>query len=957
MNWLDIRTGYSFKAVFGHMDEIINHLKANKCTIAGIADLGGTFGHVRWKKACEGAGIRPAYGVRLFVSDEHPVGTRKYYFKRCEMTFVATTNQGLQEIYHLVDLAHQNFYQIPKITYDQLNATSNEVIVYSGVAPELDKVTRPLLMQISPDLPHIQAAAFKGKYVAAIDNWYPTQKDNIAYETFAAGQYIIERKTTPMWIPTDDEWFDHLPPAALEIGHEALNTRNVLAGLAAKVELPQAPFISVGEDSDQVLKRKCKQAMKRKKPKGPAKKRLKRELKLIIEKGFSDYFLVVADLVQYAKKHMVVGPARGSAAGSLVCYLLDITTINPLEYDLLFERFIDINRTDLPDIDIDFQDDKRHLVIEYLQHLYGNECVAQIGNVSNLKPKSAINRTAKALWIPSHQVEEFKNGVEERPEGDARARYAITDAFKTELGKGTLEIAPTLKTAARLEGHPSHSSVHAAGVLVCTQHIGKFCGINSREKGKRIAMIDKRDAEELNLLKIDALGLKTLSTLAEVCDQLGKPYSWLEKIPLNDEATYKLINRGDLMGIFQMEGTAMLQLAKDFTATNIEDLAALSALCRPGPLMAGTAGSYVKHSNEKGFTGKYICDHPAFLYWTQATQGYIIYQEQIMGICKDLGQLPWPDVIKIRKLMGKSMGDEAFNAYRKAFVKGAKANGVKKKTAVEVWTAMENFGKYGFNKSHAVAYAIISYLTAYMKAHHPLEFTVGMLNHSNNVRNGLKVLRAVVESGHKYVPVDLDHSQPGWSVHDGKILGGLTAIDGVGPANAKTIMKCRREGAQLPAGLQKKLTAPTGPFVELYPGEAIYGDYYHKGKKKSRATPLAQVTEDKQEYIAIGCLIYKAIKNINDQKAVNRRSGNVKDGPEMYWSFEFEDDTGSIVATISRFTLNRLKEEGRDPSEMLANDAQEGKDWFRFKGQFTGEEFNRMFIDEIEKITVEPENG
>lgn len=952
MNWVNIRTGYSFKSVFGHLDEIMKIMVAQKSEYAGIADINGTFGHVRWKKVCKNAGINPVYGVRLSVVDDLVTSGRSPRFRQNMMTFIASTPRALHEMYHLVDLAHQQFFHIPMLTYTQVNETTNELTLLSGTSPELGLITRPFYLQMSPDLPVLIHDAHH-QAVACLDNWYPKKKDKMAYETFAANQFSMERKCTPMHILDDHEWLTSFGDTVGVDLDRALTNRDVIANVCSGVELPVAPFISVGPDAAKILKSKCKASL-RSQPdlhSSKMKKRLKKELDLIIEKKFSDYFLVVEDLVAWAKTKMAVGPGRGSSAGSLVCYLLGITTINPLEYNLLFERFIDINRTDLPDIDLDFQDDKRHLAIDYLKQKYGLDNVAQIGNVSKLKPKSAINRAAKALHVALYEVDEFKNSIQERPEGDARERFAIQDAMKdTELGQIFKRQFPGMTHVKRLEGHPSHSSVHAGGVLVCTEPISKFCSINSRDKNQRVAMIDKRDAEELNLLKIDALGLKTLSILAAVCDQLEKPYSWLEKIPLNKKKVYNLINSGDLVEVFQMDGASLRGLAEQITLKTLDDLAALSALCRPGPLMSGAANRYI--SQKKGDRAvTYMTSHPAFRKWTEDTLGNLVYQEQIMGVCREMGGMSWPDVIKVRKLMGKSMGDEAFSGYKKTFLKGCKKNGVDNAEALQVWEAMKNFGKYGFNKSHAIAYAVISYLTAYMKTFHPMEFAVAILNNSDNVMNGIKLLRGLEKRGIYYKAIDPEKSQAKWTVQDGFLVGGLMSIDGIAEAGARTILKCRKTGAPLPAGLQNKLDRKLTPFISLYPAREIYGKYYKKKKKTkhhdgwSKAKQISKIHQE-GDVCFIGMLVKKTVKNINSPDKVAERDGVIKPGQEQYVTCIFEDDTGTMTTIIPR------KEYEKAGKEFLEQ-SQENKDWFYIKGKYVDDGFQGAFVKTITRITVE----
>jgi len=935
-DWLNIRTGYSFKSAFGKIENILKQCGK----FAGIADIESTYGHIRWNEACKAANIKPVFGVRLNVSDLHPKGEKVKRYRSNEFTLIASTTSALQEIYQLVDLSYQQFYQFPKINYEQLNNTSNEIIVLSGIAPELTKIKRKVYLQLSPDLPALMRDT-KLEPVACIDNFYPKKKDKIIYESLVYGQFTGENKTTPMHILTDDEWLSLFPDQK-----KALKNKYQLLEMCSGVELPFAPMVKYNsnEDPNELLKKLCKKWAKEKGlDKGIYKERMKRELEVIKEKNFADYFLIVSDLLEYCKTVMAVGPARGSSAGSLVCYLIGITEIDPIKYDLLFERFIDINRSDWPDIDFDLQDTKRDLAIKYLQQKYGNDCVAQIANINKLQPKSAIIRVAKALNIPAFAIEAFKDSIEDRPEGDSRASSAISDAFKkSKIGRETLDEFPNLYHVKHLEGHPSHLSIHAAGLIVCPVPINKFCGVNSREK-QNIAMVDKRDAEKVNLLKIDALGLTTLSVLAEVCDQLGKSYSWMYSLPLDDKKTFKLINKGSLSGIFQMEGETLKNLAKGMKIRTIEEIADLGALCRPGPLGSGAAARYVKQKSGKEDV-QYLSNSKTVVEWTKTTMGNIVYQEQLMGIVKDYACLPWSDVIKIRKLMGKSQGDEAFSEFKEKFVKGAVDNGAKKKEAEKIWEEMKNFGKYGFNKSHAIAYSIITYLTAYFKANYPLEFAVAILNHTNNNNTALKILRELYENeGIEHVPFDVNISEKKWIVYRGKLYGGLTTIEGIGPRNADIIIKCRETKRPVPPGIAKAVDEGYTPFKYLYPGQSVYGDFYSKKSKFGKATLIKDIQET-GNYVFIGMLTKKEIRDLNDTKMIIKRGGETVNGPSAYLTMQMEDDSDSISVSIGRYHFEEL-------SDVVTEDSQVNKDWFVVFGKLANPENRRVYVEDIRKIT------
>lgn len=937
MSWLNIRTGYSFKMVFAHLDEI-----TKKCEkFAGIADLDNTYGFIKWRNICKNNGIKPVYGVRIRISDLHPKGSNLKRYQNCEMTFIAKNTQGVSELYQLVDLAHKQFYQFPKLTYSQLNSTSENIIVLCGISPELNKIKREFFFQLSPNLPkNLYGEINSSNAVACIDNYFTNKTDKIAYESFTHDQHCMESKTTPMHILNDKEWKDCFPELSKKIKNNALILRNEILKTCSNVELPIAPMVKYDtKHPNDYLKRLCKVgAIKRKiKLKGKYKTRLKYELSLIKEKKFADYFLIVSDLIEYCKTKTVVGPGRGSSAGSLICYLIGITEIDPLKYNLLFERFIDINRSDWPDIDFDLQD--QSIAIKYLQKLYGVDCVAQIGNINKLQPKSAIARVSKNLNIPPWEIDDFKESIEERPEGDKRARYAIEDAFKNKLGMSVLKQYPNFFHVSQLEGHPSHLGIHAAGIIVCPVPINRFCGINSRDKLKHIAMVDKRDAEEINLLKIDALGLTTLNILASICQQLGEAPTWLYTLPLDDKKTYKLLNNQNLSGIFQMEGNSLKELAKEINIKTIEDIAALSALCRPGPLMSGAAHKYVKQHSGKA-KPEYISKHESFIKWTETTFGNIVYQEQLMGIVREMANLSWKDVMKIRKLMGKSQGDEAFQEYENKFISGAIKNGAKEKDAIKVWSGMKNFGKYGFNLSHAISYAIITYLCAYFKANYPLQFAVGLLNSTNNNLTALKILRDLKERENiDYVHFDFKKSEKEWSVKNKILYGGFLTVDGIGPGNANTILKCREEKRPLPEGIRKKLEIGINPFKYLYPGKEVYGKYY---KKKWNATFIKDIKKEK-EYVFIGMLTKRMVKDLNDQKTVAKREGKEVYGPSTYISMLVEDDTGSIAVSINRFKFKEL-------GDIVLEDTQINKDWFIFYGKFV-KQYNRIYCEDIKKIT------
>ena len=921
MSWLNNRTEMSYRAVYGPINDVV---AANVCNgdFAGIADLNGTWGHVRWEKSCNAHGVKPIFGVQLAVALP-PNKVRRYPYN--VMTFVAKNLAGLREIYQLVDIAHQQFYWRPYITYDQLNETSENILLLSGIAPRINLIKRSMFLELSPCTPFAMRNIKGITAIASIDNWYPYDWQKPTYEAMA-DERSTEKKTTPQHILTYKEWLKIYPGRedALEALGNFASTCNVILPKADMVKFPGAPK----------LEKLCREGARAKGLvlKREYKDRLRKELDLIRSKGYVDYFLVVADLIKFAKTKMFVGPGRGSSGGSLVCYLLGITGVDPIKYGLLFERFIDPNRLDLPDIDIDFADTKRHLAINYLQNKYGKDNVAQLGNISRLAPKAAINKVAKNLRVPLEALTESKESMIERPAGDSRANFCLFDTFKTtEAGKKLLKTYPEMIHAAEVEGHASHSSVHAAGVLVSNEPITDYCGINSRDK-KRIAMIDKRDAEYLNLLKIDVLGLRTLSILADVCNDIGHRPAWLCNVPTDDKKTYEVFNSGRLTGVFQFEGETLRRLAGKMKIESIEDICALTSIARPGPLQAGVSEKYVKASPKK-------------------RKKMIIYQEQIMEICRVFAGLPWETVGKIRKALSKSMGAEYMRQYRDAFFTGAKENGHKKEDIEGQWKNIEESGSYLFNKSHALAYSVISYWCAYLKAHYPLAFAVANLNHASSNRSAVHMLRELREhEGIKHIPFDVEKSEKNWTYKDGHLLGGLLTIDGIGPAAANKIIEYRDSNRPLPAGIQKHLNAGVTPFESIYPAEELYGHFYTNSYDWVEDIDIIRIDDikaypDGEEVAFIGCLVKKKVKNANSPENVAKRDGKHIDGNTSYLSITLEDDTGQIGATIGR---DNYQEIGED----VAKNGKEDKTWYLVIGKFSAE-YQHIFINDIMDITNE----
>lgn len=971
MNWiLNLRTEFSFKEVFGPIDRTAQLVASQGHTVVGIADVSNTFGHVPWARACKQNGIRPVFGVTVNAVATPKVKTKQLSTR---ITLVAMTSAGLREIYELLAEAYHpdNFYYVPRIGYADIASLSSGITVITPRGGDSDELPKAYQL-VTPATNPAELVNAKLPLVAGQFNFYPTPNDLETYQLFAGGSGTVAIQA--QHIITAEEWRITWPglEGALYRAETILEGAGATLKRAGMVRYRATPMGLYGAEghnpSSPTLKTAPASSDKAsEQPTGQesaqdrliqlaragasrlgydlenpvALARLERELSLIEQKDYADYFLITADMIQYAKRHMLVGPSRGSSAGSLVCYLIGITEIDPLEYDLLFERFIDINREDLPDIDCDFPDDKRYMVMEYLEQKYGKENVAHIGTVSRLMPKSAIGGFAKALDIPLYETTAVKGAIIERSSGDARAAQCIEDTFvSTDIGKEFIQKYPAMALVANVEGHANHTGVHAAGIIITNDAITNYAGVNTRDS---VMMMDKYDAEYLGLLKIDVLGLRTLTILADVCDRIGMSYEELYRLELDDQETFKVFNDMRLWGIFQFEGYALQSLTRQMGIHKFNDIVAITALARPGPLHTGGAADFIARRIGKEDV---VYIHDAVKPMTEETYGTVVYQEQVMQIVREVGSLSWEDTSQLRKAMSKSLGDEFFNSYWEKFRAGTDKLNIDHKTSRTIWESIMTFGSWAFNKSHAVSYALVSYWTAYMKAHHPLEFTVATLNNSRSEDQGVKILRDMVRNaGVKYTPVT-DQSSDQWQIIDGELLGPLTLIKGIGPKKALDIIERRKIGAKLTPSQQRMLADARTIYDELYPAEKFYGDYYTNPRAHnivhSDVARIANI-EDNGTYVFLGCLKARDVRDMNDYNEVIARGGQKVDGNSIFLNLLIEDDTDSIMCKISRWNYPSM-------GKLIAEGAKVDEDWFLIKGTIKNN-WRKIHIERILCLT------
>lgn len=658
--------------------------------MAPLSDRCSTFGFIKWTKAATKAGLRPIYGVELAVVPE--LGAAKPITDYCRFLAI----DSITPLNELIGIATANPGKEPSLLYKEALDTPGLIKIFGERARLEHLRAEPyVFVGLSPAVSkgHYNAVNRAGISWIKIDsNFYPRESDQELYRIMLGRR--AETRTYPGHILSDDEWLRAVSHVAssddiyTSIENRATILNRCVAQLRkAEIFIPEKP---------KTLREMCLEGAQRlgiDLSNEVYSQRLDRELSMIASKNFEDYFYIIADLIAFAKSVMIVGPARGSSCGSLVCYLLNITTIDPIPYGLIFERFIDVNRSDLPDIDIDFSDVNRHLVFEYAEQKYGRDHVARLGTVSQFQPTSAMNQAGAALRIPKFKIQKTLEGVIERSSGDSRANNSLEDTLKeTPNGIALLKEFPEVLIAARMEGHPNNAGQHAAGIVITKDKVVDVVAIDSRTGA---TMCDKYDAEEFGLLKIDALGLTQLSVQERTLDLIGEtPTSdggFLDRIPLDDPLAFEVINNERWAGIFQYTGSALQSLAKQFRSDNIEDINSVTALARPGPLASGGANEWVKRRNGDN---PVVYPHPAFEPQLSNSLGIVIYQEQVMQIGRDIGDLSWEDVTLLRKAMSKSLGKEYFDQFGDRWKSAAVKKGIPQSTLDKVWQDLCAYGAW-----------------------------------------------------------------------------------------------------------------------------------------------------------------------------------------------------------------------------------------------------------------------
>ena len=831
---LHVHTEFSLLDGAAKVDKLIERAVEYAMPALAITDHGCMFGVIEFCKAARKRGIKPIVGSEMYVAkgsrhDRKSVDkTRDYH----HLTLLVENEQGYKNLMYLSTVSYrEGFYYKPRIDKEILREHSDGLIALSGC---LEGEPSSLLRQgknesalaavheyqeifgaenyflelqdhgledqkrIIPDLIDLARKTGVG-LVATNDTHYVDKNDALAQEVLMCIQTNSTLKdsnrlrlaTQEFYLKSHDQMaalFDHVPEAIQNT--LLIAERCVYQPEEAESQLPNFE-VPAGSTADGYLHELCEQGLgERYTEITPAvRDRLEMELGVISRMGYTSYFLIVWDFVRFARSQDIpVGPGRGSAAGSLVAFLLGITNLDPLEHGLLFERFLNPDRVSLPDIDIDFCYERRGEIIDYVIEKYHKDNVAQIITFGTMAARAAIRDVGRGLGIPYGRVDEIAKLVPNELNISIRDAIDRVSELQDSI-KNDPEVAQLLEIAQSLEGIARHASTHAAGVVISPQPIYKFAPLYQSSSGDVTTQYSMKNIEEIGLLKMDFLGLKTLTVIhqtVKMIEQLRGERIDIDTISLDDPPTYKLLNHAHTLGVFQLESSGMRDLARKVGIDKFDDLVALVALFRPGPM--NMLPDYIRRKKGEVAT-EY--DVPALEGILKETHGVMLYQEQVMKIAGELAGFTMSEADMLRKAMGKKKV-EVMERYRKVFVDGAKGKDIPAKTAEKIYGQMAQFAGYGFNKSHSAAYALIAYQTAFLKANYPVQYMAALL--SSEMGNTPKLATYIEECRRMNIPVlppDVNLSQLKFSVVGKEIRFGLAAVKNAGENAIRAIIEER----------------------------------------------------------------------------------------------------------------------------------------------------------------------
>lgn len=808
-----------------------------------ITDHGNMYGAAYFFQYCKDNDIKPIFGCEVYTCKNRKDFSPETGKSRNHLILLAQNQTGYHNLIKLVSAGWlEGFYYKPRvdkellkkyadglfclsaciageipraILADQMEDARNLVLEYASIYPdrfylELQHNGLKEQAKINDGLLELSKSC-SVPLVATNDCHYLDKNDSYAHEVLLC----IQTQTTMqdpnrMRFETDELYFKSAEDMQQAFGHipQALaNSAEIASRCNVELDFGHHYFpvypLPESESLASEFRRLATEGLTKRLEKHPQKdtldidlywKRLNYELDVIEEMGFPGYFLIVQEFINWAKNHHIpVGPGRGSAAGSLVAWAMRITNLDPLPYNLLFERFLNIERISLPDIDVDFCERRRPEVIRHMVDRYGEDSVAQITTFGTMKAKGVVRDVGRALGISYADTDKIARLIPD----DLKMTIDIALEKEPELQKlytSSKDVAHLVDTAKRLEGLARHASTHAAGLVVSDKPMEDYLPLYRGKRGELVTQFDGPMTEKTGLVKFDFLGLKTMTLIQDTLDNIasqGKDIPDLDNLPLNDSATYDLYSRGDTDGVFQVESSGMRQYLRMLKPSTFEDVIAMLALYRPGPLGSGMVDEFIKRKHGQV---PIIYPHKSLENCLSDTYGVIVYQEQVMQIAQIIASYTLGGADLLRRAMGKKKA-EVMAKERATFVKGAVNNGIQEKKANEIFDLMEKFAAYGFNKSHSAAYALISYYTAWLKTHYPVEFMAALLtSEMGNQDKLLKYISCCKDMNIEVLPPSVNGSRREFTALNGKVMFGLGGIKNVGDEAIRELVANHDEG-------------------------------------------------------------------------------------------------------------------------------------------------------------------
>ena len=861
---LHVHTEYSLLDGLSNIKKLFTHVKENEMDSVAITDHGVMYGEIEFYKEAQKQGIKPILGMEGYITagDLHDKPERGR-LQNFHLLILSKNLEGYQNLMKISSIAHlEGYYYRPRFDRETLKKYSKGLIISSAcTSGEVGKslinddyeeakktvqwyldvfkddyylemqrheytkwAEKAINQEIKTNLLELQASENKWNegilklsrefgvpIIATNDAHYIKQEDAVAQDSLVCVSTGKNMADTKRMRYIDAQTFYVRPPSEMaalfpDLPDALENTVKIAEKCNVEITLgkwffPKFP-LPEGVTADEQLSKLAHEALLEKIPDGgqPALERLEHELGIISTKGYSPYFLIVRDLAKWTRENGIVQNTRGSAAGSLVSYVLGITTVNPLTYYLPFERFLNPYRPSPPDIDFDVADNKRDEIIGYITRTYGKNNVAQICTFGRMLSRGAVRDVARVLGYPYNIGDRIAKLIPPPKQGFpitiSKALVEVPD-LKT-LYDSDADTKKVLDLAMQVEGSARHVSVHAAGVVVAPTAITDFSPVQREPSGEKvITQYEMHAAEDVGLIKFDILGIRNLSILGSAIDIVKELHGIqidLHKIPLDDKKTFEMLAKGETMGVFQFAGGGMTKYLKELKPNRVEDLMAMVALYRPGPI--AVIPEYIKRKNDPKLV-KYL--DPRMEKFLGASYGLIVYQDDLLFCAIDLAGYTWEEADKFRKAVGKKIPEE-MAAQKDKFVNGVIAHGQTSEFAENLWKLFEPFQSYGFNKAHAASYGIVAYYTAYMKANYPVEYMTALLTAESGDTE--KVSAAINECRRmkiKVLPPDINESNNGFtiindkdSLSDKAIRFGFSAVKNVGDIAIEVILEARK---------------------------------------------------------------------------------------------------------------------------------------------------------------------